>query len=128
MSLFKFNSKREYVEERIDLNIRGRITVKCNANEFILDNIPIDKYFVKVKVFGTKRDIKNLIESKKYRDAISKGIIFQFLEIPSVEINQESIIVDRKEYGIKFSDRVKEMLLEIDTEFKDTFYELFKMV
>lgn len=122
MSIYKFDSRREYTEERIDLKIRGRITMKCAVKDFNSLVIPIDEYFVKVKIHGIKREIKSFMESQDYKAAIKSGVVFQFLELPTVEIIKD---VEKEESGIKFSTRVKELLESVPQETRDVFDEIF---
>lgn len=125
VSLFKFLEPRKWVHERIDLSIRGKITVKFAIKDFDLSECPIDKYFVKAKLHGTKREIKTFCSGGNYKNSISKGVTFHFLEIATVEIDSKDEIIV-KNTGINFSERVKALLNSFDNQLKETFSEIFK--
>lgn len=134
VSLFKFDRDHPdsvgkdldlyiFTEERIDLKIKGRITIKGTPESFDSLDLPIDTYFIKVKMTGTKRSLKTFTESKKYKEAIEKGIVFQFLEIPSVEITESS--KDSVHVDVNFSKRLEKMLEESDHKIREKFKEIF---
>lgn len=125
ISLFKIENSHKWKHERIDLKIKGKTTVKCHVKEFSIDLCPLDEYYVKVKANGTKREIKTFTESKKYNEALGKGIVFQFLELPSVEVGIDSKI-NESFTGINFQDRVREMVSGMTDDLKKSFKEIFE--
>lgn len=124
VSIFTFEESRKFIEERVNLNIKGRTTVKGSVKHYDDLYLPTDEYFVKVKLSGTKQEIKNFIDSKKYKIAIEKGIVFQFLELPTVDVNEN--FVTKIETSVSFSDRVKDMINNLDEVHRESFLTLFK--
>ena len=55
-----------YTQERIDLGIKGKITHRCNVEDFKLDRSRSRSTTLKVKATGTKRAIKTFRESKAF--------------------------------------------------------------
>lgn len=123
-------SKVGFTEERIDLGIRGRTTVKGNIRDFDALYFPIDDFFVKAKLQGTKREIKTFSESKKYQEAVRKGIIFQFLEVPTIEVGDSMSMKRESEIqkirsGKSFSERLRETLSGLESGIKDEYKKIF---
>lgn len=127
-------SKVGFTEERVDLGIRGRTTIKGNVRDFDSLDLPVDDFFVKVKLQGTKRNIKTFMESKKYADALKKGIVFQFLELPTVEIDGVDVSgnlgkereITKIRSGKSFSERLRETLTGLESDIRDEYFRIFK--
>lgn len=124
-------SQTGYTQERIDLGIKGKITHRCNVEDFKLDDLDLEKYYVKVKATGTKRAIKTFRESKAFSEAERLGVVFQFLELPTVEIEERLSKVDSDVYqqihsGKSFQERLQESLEKMDPMIRDEYRELFK--
>lgn len=123
-------SRVGFTEERIDLGIRGRTTVKGNVRDFDTLHFPIDNFFVKAKLQGTKRSIKTFMESKKYEEALKKGIVFQFLELPTVGVEDDHQIkmseIAKIRSGKSFSVRLKETLSGLESDVRNEYLKIFK--
>lgn len=120
-----------YKEERINLGIRGRTIVEGNVKNFDSLYLPIDDFFVKVKLQGTKREIKTFRESKKHDEAVKKGIVFQFLELPTVDLSEGGKILEpiykQKDInsGKSFSERLKETLVTLEENIRNEYMKIF---
>jgi DNA repair exonuclease SbcCD nuclease subunit len=134
VSVYTFTGNKEFSEERIDLKIKGRVTVRGTPENFSSLDLPIDEFYVKVKISGTKRSIKVFMESKSYKESLDLGVVFQFLELPTVEVTVGSEIlgVDRdmgsfgSSAGVNFSCRLKKMLEDSSPEVSKVFREIFE--
>lgn len=124
VSIFTFTGPREFTEERIDLKIKGRTTVRGLVRDFESLFLPEDQYFVKVKLSGTKRELKLFQESDLYKSALERGIIFQFLEIPTVEILDTRAI--KEDSGISFGNRLEGLIKDFSEEEYRVFKKLFR--
>lgn len=86
VSLFRYYDDDTFKESRIDLKIKGRITLKTTVEDYPNLEVSTDKYYVKIKVSGTKTSLNKLKNSKLYKDHLSKGVVFNFLETPVVDL------------------------------------------
>lgn len=128
VSLFSLE-KSKFKESRIDLKIKGRITVKGNVIDFDMTKIPVGDFYVKMKLTGTKRQIKTFKDSKIYSEAIIRGVIFQFLEVPTVDLAAEasagSELLKSIHGGKTFSERLEDLRESLDPLVKKEFDILF---
>lgn len=86
ISYFNFYDDDSFKETRIDLKIKGKITLKSTPEEYCNLEVPLDRYYVKIKISGNKNSINKLKTTKLYKDHLSKGVVFNFLETPVVDI------------------------------------------
>lgn len=114
-----------YEEERIDLKIKGKTQIKTHVSNISSLSIPLDDFFVKIKAEGKKSEIKAFTSSKTYRDYLSLGVVFQFLELPTVP---EDLNIGKRELKINYSlsSRLKEIMDKTDDlEVKNLYTKIF---
>lgn len=126
-------SQLSFTEERINLKIRGKTIVEGNVRDFDSLYLPIEDFFVKVKLQGTKRALKTFRESKKCEEALRKGIVFQFLELPTVECetNHSNLIlepIDKIKAGKSFSERLKDSLKSMESSVREEYSKIFSKI
>lgn len=102
-----------YEEERIDLQIKGKTQVKAHVSQIASLSLPLDNFFVKIKAEGTKSEIKAFTSSKIYHTFLSQGVVFQFLELPTV---LDNLNVGKKEFktNLSLSSRLNEIMDKTD--------------
>ena len=73
----------------------------------------ITNFFVKIKAEGTKSEIKAFTSSKIYHTFLSQGVVFQFLELPTV---LDNLNVGKKEFktNLSLSSRLNEIMDKTD--------------
>lgn len=114
ISFFKFLNDDTFIEQRINLKIKGRISLRTTVEELDSLEVPHEKYYVKITVSGTKPSINKLKSSKLYKELLSKGVVFNFLETPVVDLK---VSRNPRKINIDFQTRVKEALCEEDFEY-----------
>lgn len=126
VSYFKIFKDKGFEEERIDLKIKGKLMFRSDTRSFSHLELPFDKYFIKVKIRGTKREIKTFMSGKEFKESQNKGISFQFLEIPVIE-NLGDSNFEKQDVGIKFSERLEQYSRDLNSDLKDLISTLFKL-
>ena len=76
---------------------------------------------------GSKNEINTFINSKLYTQSIDKGIVFQFLTTPSLELSDiNNNINNNEKIKISFNDRINFILKNMSQECKNYFHNLFE--